>query len=712
MEIESVTYEKLLEKIKKFIKDEEDLKKIEEAYLFAKKNHEGKFRDTNEEYITHPLAVCDIVLDLNPDVETVICALIHETINHGEATKEEIEQKFGSEVANIVSIISRINKLALTDDSESSAIYLRKVLVGLASDVRILFIKLADRLHNMRTIWAVSKEEQKRKVHETQSVLIPIAHRLGINSIKSELENLCLKYSKPDVYQAVLDELDADYEQLNDYLNEMKESIGEILAENNIKYEIKGRVKSVHSIYNKLSNGKKFKDIHDILALRVFVEKESDCYLVIGLIHAKYRPVPNRFKDYIAMPKENMYQSLHTTVFGRDGYHFEIQVRTYEMDEIAEKGMAAHWTYKEHGSVKIQKMMEQKLEMFRNLIEANKEGNDEDFASSVKSEILAEMIYVFTPKGDVVELPKDATVIDFAYRIHSDVGDKMVGAIVNESIVPLDYKLQDKDIVKINTSPTSTPSQEWLKIVKTAQAKNKIKSFFSKQYKTKYIEDGKTLLEREMRRKKLTFNEVLNESKLKKVLTDLKLNSLDDLYLAIGSLRYTSTYIINLASEDKKNVADSLMLKLRKDNAKYSYKNDVIVDGISDIKVNLAKCCKPVLGDEIIGYVTKGEGVTVHLKTCKNILDKKRLIDVRWNEAKDNQYETGLKITTLFKTNALLDIVTKASLRNIVVKEVKNKEIEGAVIYTLIVKVKSKEDLDSFITDLNNFSFVQDVKRY
>ncbi len=708
-----IKYEDLIKKIKKYIKDEEELKNIEKAYQFALEKHKGKKRISGEDFINHPLCVTDILVSLNVDSVTIISSLLHEVINHGNTTKEEIEEEFGTEVANIVNTISKINKLTLNDDSESSAIYLRKVLVGLAEDVRVLFIKLADRLHNMRTIWALSPEDQKLKIRETETVLIPIAHRLGINSLKSELENLCLKYSRPDIYQDVLDKLNDSIEDLNSYLLEMKESISDILTEHGIKFEIKGRVKSVHSIYKKLAKGKKFSDIHDILALRVFVEKESDCYLVVGLIHAKYRPVPGRFKDYIAMPKENMYQSLHTTVFGRNGYHFEVQIRTYEMDEIAEKGMAAHWTYKEKGTVKIQKIMEQKLEMFRNLIESTNASSDTEFEAKVNTEFLSPMIYVFTPKGDVVELPIDATPVDFAYRIHSEVGDKMVGALVNEKIVPLNYALQDGDIVKINTNNASTPSLEWLNFVKTTQAKNKIKSFFSKQDRLNYITKGKNLLEKEIRKKKLAISEILSDENITKILTELKLKDLEDLYLAIGSLRFTPTYIINLINQDRKSVSDALLDKVlpKTYNTKNDYKGDIIVSGTNDIKVTIAKCCKPVFGDEIVGYVTRGEGVSVHRKNCKNVKDNKRLIAVSWNEVTDKTYLTDLKIESLPNKNALLEIITKASLRNVYVETIKNNDYDTHSLFELTLKIKQKEDLDKFITDLEILPYIKEVTR-
>lgn len=702
--------EDLLEKLKQNF-DESDLKDIEKAYQFAEEKHKGKVRLTHEPYITHPLNVALILSDLNVDKITIMASLVHEVINNGDTTEEELESTFGSEITKLVKSISTINKLELPDDKESSALYLRKVLVGLAEDVRVLFIKLADRLHNMRTIWAVNPEKQKRKANETMNVLIPIAHRLGIYSIKSELEDLCLRYLKPDVYEDILKQLDASIEELEQVLEEMQDSISDILMEAGIKFHIKSRVKSVYSIYKKLSKGKKWNEIYDILALRVIVEKESDCYLAIGLIHSKFRPLAKRFKDYIAMPKENMYQSLHTGVFGIDGQIFEIQVRTHEMDEIAEKGIASHWSYKEKGTKKIQSMMEQKLEIFRNMIETYKESeNVEDFATSMNTDFLGESIYVFTPKGDVIELPKGATPIDFAYRIHSRVGDTTVGAIVNDEIVPLSYELQDNDVIKINTNKNSTPSKEWLDFVKTSGAKNKIKSYFSKQDRTDYIENGKNILERELRKQKLAFNEVFSEEKLEKLYKDLKINDMEEIYLAIGSFRYTAGYIIKLTTEEKQNVTDALIEKVTKNKIepKHNNKNDIVVGEYNDILVTLAKCCKPVKGDNIMGYITKGEGISVHKADCPNILEKReRLIEVVWSENNENDYYTDIYIETLNDKNYVSDIINKASVKNISVVSLTTNETNENTLYTLTIKVKNTTELNDFLNSLYSLAFVK-----
>ena len=704
--------------IKKYEEDgfsTEKIDKIKEAYLFASLKHKDKKRKDGTPFITHPVAVARILTDLNVDDITIVSALVHETISESDATVLELEEKFGVEVSHIVESLTKINRLKLNDDSESSSLYLRKILVGLSEDPRVLIIKLADRLHNMRTLDSLPAYKQKQKAMETMNVLIPIAHRLGINSIKSELEDLSLRYSKPDVYQSILEKLDGTREELNNVLNEMIESVSEILSSHNIKFKIKGRVKSVYSIYTKLCTGRKWSDIYDILAMRAIVDDVSDCYLAAGLIHAKYRPIPKRFKDYIAMPKTNMYQSLHTSVFGTDGHIFEIQLRTKEMDDIAENGIASHWSYKEHTSSNIKNIMDQKLEMYKNLIDSyNEDVSDDVFRENMENELLSDLIYVFTPKGDVMELPTGSTPIDFAYRIHTNVGDKMVGAIVNENIVPIDYELQDGDIVKIKTDPNSVPNKDWLNIVKTSQAKNKIKSYFSKIDKEKYTELGCSLLEKEIRKQKLTFKDVMSEEHLNKLYKDLKVKTLDEIYLSIGSLRYTPSYIINLIYEDKKNVQDILLDKVlnnNKSNVKSDYKKDVIVAGCDDILVNIADCCHPVKGDDIIGYITKGNGVSIHKKNCSNVKDlTERLIDVKWNMDSDNIYVTKLKIYTDDNHNNMLEIITKASLKNIVVSSINEFNKNLCTGYNITIKVKDKITLENFIESIRILSFVSKVE--
>lgn len=708
--------DKIFDDFKKNIEkiyNSEEIEKITKAYEFAKQKHANKMRKTNEEYITHPVAVAEILLDLNVDYVTICAALLHETINHGATTFTELEEIFGKEIANIVNIVSKINKLKLNDDRESSSIYLRKIVVGLSEDVRVLFIKLADRLHNMRTIWALSPNEQKQKANETMNVLIPIAHRLGIHSIKVELEDLCLKYLKPDVYEEIKEELASSEEELNEILQNMKENICELLLENDIKFEIKARVKSIYSIYNKMQNNHKFKDIYDILALRLILEKESDCYLAVGLIHSKFRPLPNRFKDYISMPKENMYQSIHTTVFGVDGYIFEIQLRTHEMNEIAEHGIASHWSYKEHGSAKIQSMMEQKLEIFRNIINENSDNDDKDLNETINQEFLSNLIYCFTPKGDVVELPDKSSPVDFAYRIHSEVGNTTVGAIVNDKQVPLNYELKDGDIIKIQTNKTATPSLEWLNFIKTSQAKNKIKAYFSKQERNTYEEKGKKLLEKELRKQKKSFNEFNVESNINKILNILKLKDINEVYFSIGSFRYTASYIISLTDEksNKKDILIDKMISHPKES-KINHNSDILVEGIDDIKVNLAKCCMPIKGDDIIGFVTKGSGISVHKKDCINIKEiKDRLINVSWNDSNENDYLTKISINTNSLKDILFDIIKVFSLLKINVVSFEKYKIDNLYNYKLQIKIKNIDEYKTISKELLKISTIKHIER-
>lgn len=703
---DTINFEELVPRLEK----REQFETIKKAYLYACNEHKGMKRLTGDDFITHPLEVTKILMDLNVDDTTIIAALLHEVINNGNKTYDDLVNDFGEDIAKIVLSVSKINKLELPDNNESSVIYLRKILVGLAQDVRVLYIKLADRLHNMRTNWAINPQKQKQKAEETMSVLVPIAHRLGINSIKSELENLSLYYLKPDVYNDILEKLNETVDELNGCLEEMKESIIDLLTEAGIKFEIKGRVKSVYSIYNKLSNGKEWNKIYDILALRIFVEEESDCYQVIGLIHSRFRPMPKRFKDYIASPKENMYQSLHTTVFGIEGHVFEIQVRTYEMDEIAEKGIASHWSYKEKGTKKIQNVMEQKLEMFRNVIESSNNDTDADFESKVNADIFSDLIYTYTPKGDVVELPIGSTPIDFAYRIHSRVGDTTVGAIVNDQIVPLSYELKNDDVVNIKTNNNSTPNKDWLSFVKTSQAKNKIKAFFSKQDKEEYIEKGKNILEAELRKRKMAFNEVLTPEVIEKLIKDLKVKDLDEIYLSIGSLRFTAGYIINLTKADKHEVDDALFER-KLSIPKINYKSDILVEGNSDIMVNIAKCCMPIKGDEIVGFITKGQGISVHKKGCSNVPDNsERVVDVSWNMDASNYYFTNIYVYVTAGFDLLVNIITEVGKLGCIVRSCNTKEFDNKTMYEINIRIKDKVELDNVMKNIRKIHNVIDVK--
>lgn len=713
-EEQAYTLDDLLSKACTYIKSNDEIDLIKRAYLFASKAHSGQLRLTGDEYILHPLNVAMILTEIYADSQTLATALLHDVINFTDTKIEDIEKEFGSEIKNLVDGISRINKLSLSADNEALASYHKKILVGLSGDVRIIILKIADRLHNMRTLWAIPERKRKEKAKETLEILVPIAHRLGINHIKSELEDLSLKYYKPEVYNDILEKLSESRQELDKSVEKMMDSVSKILDSNNIKHEMKGRTKSVYSIYNKLQKGKMFNQIYDILALRYLVNTEAECYLALGLIHAKYKPVPKRFKDYIARPKANGYQSLHTTVFGVDGKLFEIQIRTYEMDKVAEYGFASHWSYKENGINKVN-AMEQKLKSFRSIIELNEQQVEgEEFVNTVKNEVFnPSNIYVYTPKGDVFELPVGSTPIDFAYRVHTSVGHQMIGAIVNDNIVPLDYKLKNNDIVKINTNKHSKgPSKEWINICFTTSAKNKIKAFFSKIDKEKVISDGKDMLLKAIRRKKLSINDIMDEKKLSIALDDLGLNNENELYYEIGLGKYKPTTVIKTIlgeNEEEKRVLDKVL--------KYSSKQmeasgDIIIDGMDDLKVSFGGCCKPIKGDQIVGYISKGNGITIHRKNCHNICDiNDRIISASWNLNSHKKYVANVLIYTIKKENLLLDIISKTTSFNIGIKSVNTIVNTDYNVYDIDILIEDTDKLKSYISSVSQLPYVTSVER-
>ena len=712
----NLTIDDLINKFKEYNDNKEDEELIRRAYDYAEKKHFGQKRISGDDYILHPLNVALILTEISADAPCMAAALMHDTIEDSDATKEEIEELFGSEIALLVDGVTKINKINFSTDTEASAAYQRKILVDLSEDVRVIIIKLADRLHNMRTLHVLSEEKQKRKAKETLEILTPVAHRLGIYKIKSELEDLSLRYLKPEAYFDIVERLNQKKTERDEAVGKMLNEVSNLLHEHNINHEIKGRSKSIYSIYNKMCKGKKFDDIYDILALRVFVDTEQDCYLALGLIHSKYKPVPKRFKDYIAMPKTNLYQSLHTTVFGIDGELFEIQIRTYEMNKIAEYGIASHWSYKSgiNGAKAAKDKMEQKLQIFRNIIELNEDSvTPEEFISSVKKDILSnDTIYVYTPKGDVVELPKESTPVDFAYKVHSEVGDRIVGALVNDNIVPLDYKLSTGDIIKVNTNNASKPSKDWLNFVVTNGAKNKIRAYYSKLEKDENIEKGRELLEKELRKEDISINNFLSNKNIDIILGELKLKDIDDLYVAINIGKYTPSSIIKIINKKEEPTKD-ITTKINETTyyKEEALKNDVLVEGMKEIKASLSGCCKPLPGDNIIGYITRGSGITVHRTSCRHILDtEERLINVKWNENITKKYPSDIIIYTNAYDN-LLDIITKASTNNITIDSISTINKSEYKVYSITVLVENKEKLEKYLNDLLNLKFVQKVER-
>ncbi len=697
----------LISKLNYLDKDEIDI--VEKAIDYAYSKHDGQYRKTGEEYIIHPLSVAIILTTIKADKDTIIASLLHDVLEDTPTPKKELEELFGKTVANLVDGVTKINSINVSTENEYLTNYYKKIIVGMSEDVRVIIIKLADRLHNMRTLYAIPVDRQKLKAKETLEILAPIAHRLGMHKIKSELEDLSLKYSKPDVYYDVVEKLNNTKIEREECVSKMMDEVSTLLKNNGIKHEIKGRAKSIYSIYKKLDKGRSFSDIYDLLAIRILVDKEQECYLALGLIHSKYKPVSKRFKDYIAMPKTNLYQTLHTTVFGLDGNLFEIQIRTYDMDEIAENGIASHWAYKEHknAALEMQNITEQKLQFYKSIIELNEEKmTNEDFVNRVKDEVLNNNIYVYTPKGDVFELPNGSTPIDFAYRIHTQVGDKMTGAIVNNNMVNLSYELQNGDIVKILTNNNSKgPSREWLNIAKTTQAKSKIKAFFNKTTKEDYIESGKNLLEKELRRKKISQTEFLKSENIKEILKNFKIDTIEDLYLNIGNNKFSVKSVVKNKEEVNEQKKEVKIKVLDTDN-------DIVVGNTKNIQTHIANCCLPIPGDEIIGFITKGSGISIHRKNCLNINDvDDRIISASWNSKIKNKYYSDIIIYTNTKDNKIVDIVQVSSSMNIQIESINLLNKSDKNIYSVEVVISSVDEMDKYLKELRKIQNIVEVER-
>ena len=711
---DNISFDQVLEKINSYIEDEKELQVINDAYELARSKHEGQYRKTGEAYIIHPLNVALILTEIYADYETISAGLLHDVLEDCDCTHEEMEEIMGPTITRIVEGVTKLSKIHFSTENDYLIDYYKKIIVGMSEDVRVIIVKLADRLHNMRTLWAIPKDRQKVKAKEALEILAPIGDHLGIHKIKSELEDLSLRYLKPDVYYDIAEHINKTKLDREQTIVDMQKELSELLTEHHIAHEIKGRAKSIYSIYNKLHNGKKFNNIYDMLGLRILVNTEQDCYLALGIIHSKFRPMPHRFKDYIAMPKPNMYQSLHTTVFGMDATLFEIQIRTYEMHETAENGIASHWSYKENkGSNKnanLQSTTEQKLQFFKSIIDLSQDHmSSEDFVNSVKNEVLNNNIYCFTPKGDVIELPKGATPIDFAYKIHTKVGETMVGAIVNDSIVTLDYELQDNDIVKINTNKSATPSREWLNMCKATQTKNKIKNFFTKNERDVYIEKGKYILDKALKKRKIPLSEFYKDDNIKTICNEVKdFKSVEDIFLNIGNEKTTPNSVINIIYKEDTKPIEKKAIKID-DKA---LNTDIIVSGIDKVKVNLAHCCYPVYGDEIIGYITKTSGISVHRVNCRNLDEvDERLVDVAWGKNSNKKYLSYLMIYSKSRENHMIDILQTLSGMNLSIEEAKVINKDYNLVYQISIYVNGKDQLEKIILSLSNNKFIENVER-
>jgi len=664
------TFEDVEEIYQQYISSSEDRENIKRAYDFIVEKHKTQFRKSGEPYYHHLIEVAYIIADLHCGPATIVAAFLHDVVEDTDTSIKDIEKMFGAEVARIVDALTKIQRLKLSHFTaeEFEAEDHRKIFLGMAKDIRVILIKLADRLHNMRTLAALSPERQQALSQETMDVFVPIAHRLGLDVIKSELEDLCLKYLQPAKYQEITKLLSKKAKTMNKSLENVKKKIADILFANNIQFDISARVKSINSIYNKMYvKGHTFNEIYDILALRVITDTESHCYEILGLIHKTYTPVPGRFKDYIAMPKPNLYQSLHTTIVSGDGNFYEIQIRTEEMDQIAQTGVAAHWSYKEgsgYNSKDEQKEIENKLHWFRDFVSMSSEQEEaeaSEYINNLQKDIFEANVYVFTPKGKVIELVNGSTPVDFAYRIHTKVGDSTVGALVNGVMVPLSTVLKTGDMVEIKTSKTSIgPSEGWLDFVKTAQAKSRIRRFIAKRdaelVRDEKIAKGKASCIDAFEDRGVNEEEMMNLLDNEKLLEHFEAKDVDDLFIKVTSRKPTTAAIIDYLRIKKPVSIPSNTVRLDKSN---KIKAPVYTRGGGNIAIALANCCTPIPGDSIVGYITRGKGVSVHRKECPNIAkEEERLIPVFWRKDLDNAtYPVDIVLECSDRSNLLIDIM-------------------------------------------------------
>jgi GTP pyrophosphokinase len=714
---------RLKESFDNYIKNEDSIARIEKAYFIAKKFHEGQLRRSGEPYITHPIEVGIILADLHAGPQTLIAALLHDVVEDTSYTLAEVEKAFDKDVRELVDGVTKLSKIHF-QSVVTQAENIQKMLLAMAKDIRVVLIKIADRLHNVRTLESMPAEKQVNTARETLEIYAPIAHRLGIFKIKAELEDIALRYTDQTMYYRVANLIKSKKDEREQSIDSIIAQIQSLMEEHQlVDYSIKGRIKNIFSIYKKMVRDQRaFEDIYDLLAIRIIVPKIESCYQVLGLIHANYTPIPRRFKDYISVPKPNMYQSLHTTLLAEDGTLFEVQIRTKEMDDIAEYGVAAHWAYKENKAYskdKEQFEIAQKLKWYGELLKISSDEEEsedaEDFVNTVKGDILEANVYVFTPKGEVIELPKGATPIDFAYRIHTDVGHKMVGATVNNRIVTLDYSLKTGDIVSVKTNKNASgPSDAWLKIAKSSHAKHKIKSFLNKEHREDLIELGKQMLDREFTSQKIT--DTIDDAFAKQYFEKNLVQNLEDLYLEIGkglvSVKTVAAKLMGIAP-DKEVYLQRQMEKASKQLITHS-ETGIAVEGLRKPQIKLANCCSPVPGDGVIGFVSKTSGIVTHANFCPNIeaLDKKRFIPVEWATKITRKYPVWINITSLQRHDLLGSIVQTINAQSVSIVEVKvnqNQALDSQ--YLVRIMVNNLEDIQSILVNLKKIKEILNVER-
>lgn len=710
--------EEFLEKIKVGYAQEQ-FKKIEKAYIFAKKAHQGQLRESGEEYIVHPLAVAAILAELNLDSATIIAALLHDVLEDTPVTAEEMKKEFGQEVWSLVNGVTKLDKLKFKTKEEEQAENLRKMFLAMANDIRVIIIKLADRLNNIRTLKYLPIERQMAMAKETMDIYAPLAGRLGISNMKCELEDTCMQYLYPKEYQELAQEIAVKKAKREAGVQKITNELNEKLLELGVNGEVYGRPKHFYSIFKKMTKGNKTIDqIYDLIAIRVLVDTVKDCYAVLGAVHTMWRPIPGRFKDYIAMPKQNMYQSLHTTVlpdFG--GTPFEIQIRTYEMHKVAEYGIAAHWKYKEGKTGAVLSNMESKMSWLREVMDLQGEMKDSsEFLQTLKLDLFTDEVFVFTPKGDVFALPLGANGIDFAYHVHSQIGNKCIGVKVNNKIVPLTAPLQNGDIVEVMTSGSAKgPSRDWLKMATTSSAKAKIRQFFKREMKEENIKRGKEILEKEAKRRGYALSDLLRPEWLEYTLQRNTLSSLDDMYAAVGYGGITANHIlVRLIDLLKKDMAKNKPELKETHTAKSSSAGGVLIKGYDDILLRLSHCCNPVPGDRIIGYISRGRGVSIHRADCPNMrnVETERIIEASWPEKINQSFVASLQITAGNKPGILAMVTSLISSQHIAITNIMARVDKGeSAIINISVEIRNLEDLDSVMKNIRKLEGVKDVFR-
>ena len=731
-----VLYKELINSVLKY-HPSTDISMIEKAYKVASEAHEGQKRKSGEPYIIHPLCVAIILADLELDKETIVAGLLHDAVEDTWMTYEEVEKEFGSEVALLVDGVTKLGQLSYSADKvEVQAENLRKMFLAMAKDIRVILIKLADRLHNMRTLQYMRPEKQQEKARETMDIYAPIAMRLGISKIKVELDDLSLKYLKPDVYYDLVHKVALRKSEREQFVGAIVKEVKKHMDDANIKAQVDGRVKHFFSIYKKMVNQDKTIDqIYDLFAVRILVDTVKDCYAALGVIHEMYKPIPGRFKDYIAMPKPNMYQSLHTTLIGPNGQPFEIQIRTYEMHRTAEYGIAAHWKYKESsdGKAPVGKSEEEKLNWLLQILEWQRDMSDnKEFMSLLKNDLdlFADSVYCFTPQGDVKTLPSGSTPVDFAYSVHSAVGNKMVGARVNGKLVPIEYEIKNGDRIEIITSQNSQgPSRDWLKLVKSTQAKNKINQWFKKELKEDNILKGKEMLAQYARAKGFKIANYTKNQYLEAVLRKYGFRDWDSVLAAIGHGGLKEGQVFNKLveaydKENKKNLTDEQVLEAASETQEKLHiaksKSGIVVKGIHDVAVRFSKCCNPIPGDEIVGFVTRGRGITIHRTDCVNVLnmsetDRTRLIEAEWQQPdtkEKEKYMAEIQVYANNRTGLLVDLSKIFTERKIDLRSINSRtsKQEKATI-SMSFEIGSKEELRSLIEKIRQVESVIDVER-